>query len=254
MKIILPLVLLLATPVYGDNAHLVKIDTRPGVTVPFYYMKRDDASDTVILLTGGNGNIWLKNGVPTSKNFLVRSRDLFAANGLNVAVVGQPSDTTDMDGFFRISPEHIEDLQGVMAFLKKDTSLPVWLVGTSMGTISATAAAIAIGNKGLSGIVLTSSITAQNRTGATPWQKLASIRVPVLVIHHEYDACRACVPGDVSQIIRRLNNAPIKKEIYVKGGSNPTGDPCEPMHWHGYIGMEKEVVDIITNWIKKPAP
>jgi hypothetical protein len=26
------------------------------------------------------------------------------------------------------------------------------------------------------------------------------------------------------------------------------------MHWHGYIGMEKEAVDIICDWIKHPSP
>ena len=254
MKFLLPLFLLFTAPAYADNDQLVKIDTRPGVTVPIYYMKREGASATAVLLTGGNGNIWLKNGVPTSKNFLVRSRELFAANGMNVAVVGQPSDTKDMDGFFRISPEHVADLHGVVAFLQKDTGLPVWLVGTSMGTISATAAAIALGDKDLAGIVLTSSITSQKKTGAVPWQKLASIRIPVLVLHHEYDECKVCVPGEVSMIVHLLKNAPIKKEIYVKGGANPSGDPCEPKHWHGFIGMEKEVVDLITNWINKTVP
>lgn len=34
---------------------LVKIDTRPGVSVSFWYMKRPDASATVVLLPGGAG-------------------------------------------------------------------------------------------------------------------------------------------------------------------------------------------------------
>lgn len=50
----------------------------------------------------------------------------------------------------------------------------------------------------------------------------------------------------------RLKNAPVKKLIMVDGGANPVGDPCEGLHWHGYIGMEKETVDIIADWIKHP--
>jgi len=38
----------------------------------------------------------------------------------------------------------------------------------------------------------------------------------------------------------------------VNGGANPTGDACGALHYHGYIGMEKEAVGFITNWIKKP--
>lgn len=245
--------LFLASPVIAENDNLIKIDTRPGVTVSFYKMKREGAKATIILLPGGSGGIGLKNGIPTSNNFLVRSRDLFAANGFDVAVVGKPSDKDDLDGSFRISAEHIEDLRRVVAFIKKESGLPVWVVGTSMGTISATALATAVGKEEVSGIVLTSSVT-KKKIGAVTGQKLESIRLPVLVVHHEFDECKICVPGEVSQIIKGLKNAPIKKEVYVKGGANPRGNPCEALHWHGFIGMEKEVVDLISDWIKNPRP
>jgi len=211
-------------------------------------MKREGAKASVVLLSGGEGRIGIKKGIPNSKNFLVRSRDLFAANGFNVAIVDREDSS-----FSRISPEHVEDLRRVMAYLKKDSNVPVWVIGTSMGTISATAVAIATSGEELGGIVLTSSITNQNKVGAVRFQKIDAIRVPVLIIHHEFDTCSICVPNEVPLIFRGLKNAPIKKEVYVKGGANPTGDPCGPLYWHGYIGMEKEVVDIISAWIKKPA-
>ena len=113
--------------------------------------------------------------------------------------------------------------------------------------------AIAVSSDELGGIVLTSSITDQKKVGAVPFQELDAIRVPVLVVHHESDACSHCLPGDVPLIYQRLKNAPIKKMVYVRGGGNPKGDPCGPLHWHGYIGIEKEVVDLISNWIKNPA-
>jgi hypothetical protein len=78
--------------------------------------------------------------------------------------------------------------------------------------------------------------------------------MPVLIVHHEFDECKICVPSEVSQIIQGLKNATIKKVVYVKGGANPTGNPCEALHWHGFIGMEKEVVDLISAWIKNPGP
>lgn len=250
----LPAAVLLAAlvaPAYAVD-RLVKINTRPGVTVSFWYMPRVGASATVVLLPGGAGGIGFKGGVPTSDNFLTRSRDLFAANGFNVVVVGKPTDTEDLDFDFRVSSKHMEDLKKVVAYLKQDMHFPVWLVGTSMGTISAAAAAIDFGNDSLAGIVLTSSITRFDKIGAVPRQHLERIRIPVLVMHHEKDACSVCRPHEVSYILKGLTQAPIKKQLMVKGGGGEHGDPCGALHWHGYIGMEQEAVNLISDWIKKP--
>jgi pimeloyl-ACP methyl ester carboxylesterase len=247
-------VLLLATTTAAlAEDKVIKLDTRPGVSVSVYTMKRDGAAVTVVLLPGGGGGIGLKDGLPTSDNFLVRSRDHFAAHGFNVAVVNRPTDK-ELDYEFRVSPAHIEDLRQVVEYLKTDTGLPVWLIGTSRGTVSAAAAAIAFGNGELAGLVFTSSVTSLKRIGAVPAQKLETIRIPVLVLHHEKDACSVTFPRGARWIIDGLKNAPVKKLIMVNGGANPTGDPCENQHWHGYIGMEKEAVDIIADWIKNPKP
>jgi pimeloyl-ACP methyl ester carboxylesterase len=232
---------------------VIKLDTRPGVSVSVFTMNRDGAAATVVLLPGGIGDIGLKDDVPTSKNFLVRTRDLFAAHGFNVAVVNRPTDK-ELDYEFRVSPAHIEDLRQVVEYLKTDAGLPVWLAGTSRGTVSAAAAAITFGNEKLAGLALTSSVTSNKRTGAVPEQKLEAIRIPVLVLHHEKDACAVTVPRDAPRIMSRLKNTPVKKLIMVDGGANAAGDPCENQHWHGFIGMEKEAVDIIADWIKNPKP
>ena len=253
MRILLIGLLLAATTAALAEDKLIKLDTRPGVSVSVYTMKRDGAAATVVLLPGGGGGIGLKDGVPTSDNFLVRSRDHFAAHGFNVAVVSRPTDK-ELDYEFRVSPAHIEDLRQVVEYLKTDTGLPVWLVGTSRGTVSAAAAAITFGNEKLAGLALTSSVTSNKRTGAVPEQKLEAIRIPVLVLHHEKDACSVTFPRGARWIIDGLKNAPVKKLVMVNGGANPTGDPCEPLHWHGFIGMEKQAVDIMANWIKNPMP
>lgn len=250
-------ILLLA--VHGASASAadrpLTIDTRPGVTVSVWFMPRPNATATVVLLPGGSGGIGMKHGAPTSENFLVRSRDLFAQRGLNVAVVGRPSDVKKLDYEFRIDPRHMQDLHGVVAHLKKrGAKVPVWLVGTSRGTISAAAAAIDFGERELAGIVLTSSVTSAKKTGAVPTQRLDRIRIPVLVVHHEKDACKVCEPLEVPYILRGLVNAPVKKLIMVSGGANPSGNPCDASHWHGYVGMEAEVVDTIVGWIKNPKP
>ena len=254
MRILTLLAILFSLPAFAAD-NFIRLETRPDIKIPVFYMKRDIATATVILLPGGAGGFGqLVDGKPSGKNFLVRSRDYFADAGLNVAVMGRASDKNDLDYADRISPEHMQDIKSLVGFLKKDTGLPVWLVGTSRGTVSATAAAISFGNDSLAGIVLTSSVVSYKKTGAVPSQDLEKIRVPVLVLHHEKDGCKICAPHEVPAIIKGLKNAQVKKLILVSGGENPTGDPCEALHYHGFIGMEKPAVDLITAWLKSPSP
>src|SRR5260370_24606560 len=76
--------------------HLVVVDTRPGVRLGYYLMARDGATATLLILPGGSGSLAMKEGVPTSRNFLVRSPDDFARAGFNVALVGKPCDHEDL--------------------------------------------------------------------------------------------------------------------------------------------------------------
>jgi hypothetical protein len=249
--------LLLAFAAFAAAAqdHIVFLDTRPGVRVGYWLMERPGASATVMLLPGGDGNIGsVKGQEPRSKNFLVRSRDKFAEAGFNVAVIGRPSDKQDMDLAFRASADGIEDLRVIAEKLRLELGKPVWLVGTSRGSVSAAAAGAALDPPTIAGIVLTSSVTYSRFQPAVPTLPLMDVRVPVLVMHHQRDACRDCNPREAHMITDRLTGAPVKKLVLVDGGGNPSGPECEPMHYHGYIGMEAEAVKTITDWIRNPAP
>lgn len=246
------MLLALASPALAAD-RLVAIDTRPGVRVGYWLMERPGAAATVVLLPGGPGGLAMKDGVPGSPNFLVRSRDLFAAAGYNVVIVGKPSDRADLDERFRIGEEHVTDLRLVVEKVRRDLGKPVWVVGTSRGTLSAAALAAAPDPPQLAGIVLTSSIT-NGRGASVTSVDLAKIRVPVLVVHHRDDACRVCNPRDAPAIVAALENAPAKKLMLLSGGGGASGPPCEPMHYHGYIGMEREAVDAITAWMRDPLP
>jgi len=238
--------------VHADE--LITLPTRSGVTVSYWYMPRANAAATLVLLPGGAGGIGLRDGRPQSGNFLVRSRDLFAAVGFNVAIVGRPSDVADMDTGFRAGAAHMQDLERVVDDLRARAAVPLWLVGTSRGTVSATAAAITIGPPRLDGVVLTSSVTAFKLPGAVPTQRLSEVRVPVLVLHHEKDACPSCAPHEVSWIMSGLTQAPVKKLLWASGGEGARGDPCEAFHWHGYVGMEAQAVQWIASWVRNPTP
>ena len=241
-------------PVFAAEGTLILVPTRPGVTVPVYLMKRSNATATLALLPGGNGSIGLKDDAPRSRDFLVQNRETFARQGFNVAVVGKPNDIGDLDLATRRGSNHLTDLRRIIEHLRAATSLPVWLVGMSRGTVSATAAAAAYGSEDLAGIVLVSSITSTALPYAVPRQRLERIQIPVLVLHHEKDACAIADPDGVAQILGGLTNAPVAKAILVNGGWGARGEPCTSSNWHGYSGMEREAVSLISRWIRHPEP
>ena len=236
-----------------QRGNVERVQTR-GVVVPIYTVWKEGAIATLILYSGGGGGYGAigEDGWPGSRNFLIRSAKLFAAHPFNVVLVGRATDVPDLSGGVRTGDDHDKDNQAIFRAIKAKSAAPIWLVGTSMGTISVTSAAIRDGGHYVAGIALTSSVTSYRTKGAVPTQDLEKIKVPVLVVHHESDACKQCTPYEAKGIAGGLKNAPVKKTVLVRGGSEPSGDPCEPMHHHGYIGMEKEVVDLITAWIKSP--
>ena len=235
------------------EARVVTLEARPGAPFVSYYQDRPGARANLLLLVGGAGGIGLKDGEPTSQNFLVRSRQAFAEGGFNLFLMGRPADRPDLDPAFRISADHLLDLRAAVDFLHRENGLPVWLVGTSRGTISATAAAIDQGPR-IAGLVLTASVTHFSTPGAVPTQKLEAITVPTLVVHHQQDACRICRPHETGWIMDKLTAAPVKKLMLIGGGGEPRGDPCEALHWHGFIGVEDEVARRIDQWIVSPSP
>lgn len=246
--------LLSAATASATEGRLIEVQTRPGVTVPVYLLEQDSASATLALLPGGHGAMGRKDREPDSSDFLVKAREEFLRRGFNVAVVGRPSDINDLVLPKRRGPEHLTDIRRVVERLKEDSSAPVWLVGMSRGTVSATAAAIAYGSEDLAGIVLVSSITSTTLPYTVPRLRLERVQVPVLLVHHEKDACGIADPDGVDEILTGLTNAPVAKAVIMKGGWGAWGDPCTSSSWHGYSGVEKEAVDVISRWIRQPAP
>jgi len=233
------------------------IPSRPGVTQSFLLV-RPAARPTaaVVLFAGGNGALKLGTGRPgLGGNFLVRNRARFAEHGLLVAVVDAPSDRPDgLDGF-RTTAAHADDVRAVIAVLREDAAVPVWLVGTSMGTVSAANAAARLSAGGPDGLVLTSTVTRQGRERPESIGdvRMKDIHVPTLVVHHRQDACRAPPCADTVALMRDLAGASRRELLTFEGGASPQSGPCEPRAAHGYFGLDAEVVAGIAKWITTAA-
>jgi pimeloyl-ACP methyl ester carboxylesterase len=243
-----------ATPAPAFDASVKTLESRPGVTESFLLVRPEGPPvASVILLSGGNGVVFLNRYGPrwTHGNFLVRSRDLFAGEGLLVAVLDVPSDRGAGYGRFRISKEHAQDVAAVIANLRALAPVPVWLVGTSKGTVSAAFVAGLLQQGGPDGVVLTSSITDRSRetTETILDADLDKIRVPTLIVHHKQDGCAVTRYNSARLLPAELKRSPRKEFVGFEGGVS-VGDPCEALAYHGYNGIEREVVHAIATWIK----
>lgn len=234
---------------------VVDIPTRPGVTQRFVYLAAESPKAAVILFAGGHGGLQIfPNGSFKwgEGNFLVRTRQLFAKQGLSVALVDAPSDrqAAPFLGGFRQKPEHVTDIKAVIAWLKQQANVPVWLVGTSMGTLSTAfiATQVGPGDGGPDGLVLTSSILSLDVGRPLPAMPLQNIAIPVLVVHHEKDGCKLCAYSQIPRLMEKLSSTPKKELMTFKGGED-RGDPCEALAYHGFNGLEKDVVAKIAEWI-----
>jgi dienelactone hydrolase len=235
---------------------VVDIPTRPGVTQRFVFLAPDGPKAAVILFAGGHGGLQISRAGSFrwgEGNFMVRTRQLFEKNGLSVAVVDTPSDreAPPFLGGFRQKAEHVADIKAVIAWLKQQANVPVWLVGTSMGTLSAAfiATQAGPGDGGPDGVVLTSSILSLPGARPVPEMPLQKITVPVLVVHHEKDGCKHCAYRDIPRLMEKLTSTPKKELLTFKGGED-RGDPCEALAYHGFNGLEKDVVAKIAEWIQ----
>ena len=238
------------------DERVVDVASRSGITQRFLLIPATDAKAAVVLFAGGHGGLQLTDaGTPRwgNNNFLVRSARLFVAQGLTVAVIDAPSDRQSppyLSGF-RQSSEHSADVKAVIAWLRDQIKLPVWLIGTSRGTQSVGAVSVALrSGGGPDGIVLTSTILSDPRSRAVPEMALDTLAIPVLVAHHEQDGCRTCLFRDMPRLMEKLARVPRKELMTFRGGENQ-GDPCEALAYHGFNGLEKDVVERISSWISK---
>ena len=236
--------------VFADDGLKMLDIGRGDALLPIYELSNPDASATLVLLPGGNAATGkVVNGQPSSENFLSRTRMDFFNEKFNVIVAYKPTDLPSLDYEYRISKSHMAEISSVVTYAQQKYSKPVWLVGTSRGSVSAAAAAIALGNDKIQGLVILSSVT-NGKVGAIPSQDMGSLKIPTLVVHHKNDACPICVPAQASTIIDSMHASPRKEFVLIEGGFDPAGDPCTSKNWHGFINYEKETVKIIAAWIQ----
>jgi len=126
--LVIVLVGFMAPPSHAQDEHYVRLDTRPGVSQAFMLIEPAKPVASVILFAGGGGLIEVSpTEIRRQNNFLVRSQHLFAQHGFTVAIVDAPSDHQTGDGLvgFRSGDQHAQDIQAVIAWLRKKAEIPL---------------------------------------------------------------------------------------------------------------------------------
>jgi hypothetical protein len=252
---------LLAGPLLATNVaaapreSVFSVPSRPGVTQSAYLIEPDGPARAVaVLFIGGGGELALEPSGPTKGkgNFLMRIRRRLSAAGLILAYPDVPSDQSGRGlGDFRVSERHAEDTEALVKALKARSDLPVFLIGTSRGTISAANGAGRSGSGLISGLILTSTVTQRGHTRQKPvfGAPLDKVTVPVLVMSHRDDACYVTPPSDIPRLLRAMSAAPRKDSLLLSGGKPPKSGPCEPFAAHGFFGIEDQAAKAMTDWI-----
>jgi len=241
----------------GPDAEAVTIDTTFIVKTPDVRLDKPahDARASVILMAGGNGLLKLDPSgtiIDSTGNFLIRSANLFLRHGLNVMMADTtPAHPTGIDVTFRLDPVHAAELQGFINAAVSRWSKPVWVVGTSNGSVSAVTAAgfTMSGLSGLRGVVLTSPVTVLGGNQTTFSQYVANITVPTLVVWHQDDHCTFSPPSGSSMLFTAIPSSTKDSEVF-QGGHSVATDPCGAFSEHGYAGIEEDVVKEIADFIK----
>ena len=217
----------------------------------------------VALFMGGDGHVEISDQGEIGKgkgNFAIRTRAQFQEKGIATAVVAAPEDMGARLTNLRGSNDYATDFGNVMQYLHERFKTPVWVHGTSRGTISIVLPASKIKEalRSPDGIILSSSVTESNRRSKKASDNvldgdLEKITVPVLIVANSKDACSVTPPSGAVLIQQAMKNA---KSATVKVFDGPDdaakGDVCGPSGHHGFPGIRQEVIGAMVDFMRKP--
>ena len=208
----------------------------------------------ILLMPGAPGIMRLQSAdspYGMKGNFLVRSRRFWLDEETVVFCVDAPSDRwTDFPVFFRSGPRYAEDIRGLSREIGRQFGdIPLAIVGTSEGSISAYYAARALDRPDVK-VIFTSSLF--NDAPGSPGLASAdfdAIKGPILWVHHVDDPC----PWTPYRQAKRLAEKTRSPLISVRSGNRGKGAACQAFTQHGYVGVEKETVLAMKAWLVEGA-
>jgi hypothetical protein len=244
----------------GLNEELISVDLTDNKKQAGVYTVRVGANNPTklaVLLPGYPSVVRpvVENGVMTGSkltgNFLIRARRFLVDDNVASLIVDCQSESGDYcASYYQASKQRQEDVDQLITEVKKrnPSITEVWLIGTSLGTISSSF--MPVHNPGgYAGAIHTATITDPYARGS--YRELAGFdykksSVPQFFVHHSNDPCALTTYPHAKSIANKYN-VPL---ITVHGGSDFQGPACAAFTEHGFRGKEKEVMNALTGIIK----
>ncbi len=178
-----------------------------------------------------------------SGNFLIRARRHLVSQQLATLIVDCRSDSGDTcSSAYQASLARYQDVSQLILQVKKDfpSIQKIWLVGTSMGTISSSFMPTYDSNI-YAGAIHTASINETYIRYAYVEMRdfdYKRAKLPQVFIHHQEDPCVGTTYSSAKSISEKFQ-IPL---ITVRGGSDFRGEACKAFTQHGFRGKEREVM------------
>ena len=248
----------LAAPA-GAAESVVELPTRPGASLRMLVDVPPDPIGSVLLLAGGNGELDLE---PDGRiaNFYgnppVRTRALYLEAGFAIGVPDVASDLKSGDGpasyMRQVSSAQLVDLGNAIRHMRA-IAAPVAVIGFSRGATPAAAVAGVGGPARPDALVLVSGMWFTTRATPTSIEYVVGrdgeFAQPALLVAHAEDACPFSNPAELARFRGRLGG-PRVETLVLQGGGPPRGDRCGPFAFHGHVGMDREAVAAMVEWLK----
>lgn len=244
----------------GLKEELISVDLTDGKKQAGVYSMKlgsDKPTRLAVLLPGYPSVVRpiVEAGVMTSSkltgNFLIRSRRFLIDDNIATLIVDCQSESGDYcASSYQASKQRQIDVDKLIAEVKahNPSITEVWLIGTSMGTVSSSFMPVH-NSTGYAGAIHTASITepyAKNsyrELGDFDYKKSTT---PQFFVHHAADPCYLTTYTGAKSIADKYK-LPL---VTVTGGGDFQGNACQAFTEHGFRGKEKEVMTAISGIIK----
>ncbi|MDR3460694.1 MAG: alpha/beta hydrolase [Beijerinckiaceae bacterium] len=232
------------------DERVVDLPLESGTHQRVLYVAPPHVQATIVMLPGGAGNVGVdRDGdIRHGDNFVVRTRALWVAKGYAV-VIPDTVDQVNLRGL-RSSSQYAQLVEALIGFARAQAAAPVFLLGTSQGSIAAMNGAAHARPGMLAGVVLTESVSRMGGSHETVFDAdPGGVRVPALVVANHDDQCDVAPPEDAPRIAAAMTHSPDVHVLDVTGGVVASKKVCGSLTPHGYYGIEAQVVAAISGWL-----
>jgi len=227
-------------------AEVVDIPTPKGKPQRILFYPAPAAEATVVLFPGGDGIVGIRDDGSADRpgHTFTRSMNLWEKQRINAVLFDAP-DGLGRHGELRDDADHVDRITAVISWLRSRSNLPVWLVGHSNGTISvASYLNAAPGNeKNVAGLAVLG--TEHSVAFKRP------VKLPILAVHHNQDGCNVTPISASVRVIDAAKATSPRAELVRMDGGRQESAPCRARSYHGFLGIEDELVSRIGAFVRK---